>query len=310
MDGSGLSIFDINGLYISLGENRYCETSWEWGELPINIVIKEKIESAKKEKAQAPKTPEEEKTEMPGTPEKTETEVPKAPGMPKEPKLREMSEKAEMPEEVEKETVTEAPEMLKEPKSPEIFEPSQIRGPEPVRSREPSQISKPESAQNVEREPEEELPLRKVQARAMANRAPAAQIPVQDPLYADKWKQLCSQYPVCHPFEDGEDYITIAPKDFVILRKEYQNLVSNSFLLHSFYNYHHVILGKAGKENNDIYYIGVPGNYLDREKRVAVMFGFEGFAISSRGNRGRNPQQRRMPVETGAFGYYMRKVEI
>lgn len=68
------------------------------------------------------------------------------------------------------------------------------------------------------------------------------------------------------PFEDGEEYISIAPKDFIILRKEYQNLVSNSFLLHSFYNYHHVILGKAGKEDSDMYYIGVPGNYLDREK--------------------------------------------
>ena len=70
-------------------------------------------------------------------------------------------------------------------------------------------------------------------------------------------------------------------------------------------------MGKAGKEDSDMYYIGVPGNYLDREKRVAVMFGFEGFAMSARGNRNRNAQrQERIPAETGAFGYYMRKVEI
>ncbi len=140
---------------------------------------------------------------------------------------------------------------------------------------------------------------------------PAEETPLQKVLYDDKWKQLCCLYPVCHPFGDGEAYISIAPKDFVILRKEYQNLVSNSFLLHSFYNYHHVILGKAGEENDEMFYIGVPGAYLEREKKVAVMFGFEGFALSERGNKNRNRAGRGAgAIETGAFGYYMRKVEI
>lgn len=131
----------------------------------------------------------------------------------------------------------------------------------------------------------------------------------QETLHEDKWEQLCSVYPVCHPFQDGEDYISIAPKDFIILRKEYQNLVGNSFLLHSFYNYHHIILGKTG--NDDMYYMGVPGSYLDREKRVAVMFGFEGFAQSVRGNAEKTVERAGKPaVAAGAFGYYMRKVEI
>ena len=135
--------------------------------------------------------------------------------------------------------------------------------------------------------------------------------PVQEMLYEDKWKQLCSTYPVCHPFGEGEEYITISPKDFVVLRKEYQNLVSNSFLLHSFYNYHHVILGKMGKEEDDTYYIGAPGNYFDREKKVAVMFGFEGFARSATGNH-KQPGglQEKQTVLNGDFGYYMKKVEI
>ncbi len=137
------------------------------------------------------------------------------------------------------------------------------------------------------------------------------EIPLQKMLYEDKWKQLCCQYPICHPFGENEDYISIAPKDFVILRKEYQNLVSNSFLLHSFYNYHHVILGKTEDRNEEMFYIGVPGAYLEREKKVAVMFGFEGFALSERGNRARSMAgNRNGNIETGAFGYYMRKVEI
>lgn len=125
-------------------------------------------------------------------------------------------------------------------------------------------------------------------------------------LYEDKWQQLCSTYPVCHPFGDAEEYIAIAPKDFVVLRKEYQNLVSNSFLMHSFYNYHHVILGKMEK-NDEIYYIGAPGNYFDRDRKVAVMFGFEGFARSETGNKQRNENSG---VTCGDFGYYMKKVEI
>ena len=140
------------------------------------------------------------------------------------------------------------------------------------------------------------------------------EMPLQERLHEDKWKQLCCLYPVCHPFGADEEYISIAPKDFVILRKEYQNLVSNSFLLHSFYNYHHVILGKSGDQNDEVFYIGAPGAYLEREKKVAVMFGFEGFALSERGNRPRaaagDAGRRAGNIETGAFGYYMRKVEI
>lgn len=137
------------------------------------------------------------------------------------------------------------------------------------------------------------------------------ELPTQEPLYEDKWKQLCSTYPVCHPFGEEEEYITITPKDFVVLRKEYQNLVSNSFLLHSFYNYHHVILGKMGQDSDEIYYIGAPGNYFDREKKVAVMFGFEGFARSAAGNSHKQEGQKsEAAAKCGDFGYYMKKVEI
>lgn len=135
---------------------------------------------------------------------------------------------------------------------------------------------------------------------------------LQEAFYEDKWKQLCSTYPVCHPFGEDEEYIAITLKDFVVLRKEYQNLVSNSFLLHSFYNYHHLILGKMGQED-EIYYIGAPGNYFEREKKVAVMFGFEGFARSQTMDKkaGEDRKERTAAAaENGDFGYYMKKVEI
>ncbi len=153
-----------------------------------------------------------------------------------------------------------------------------------------------------------EVPVKKVSKEPEVK---AEELSLQEPLFEDKWKQLCSTYPVCHPFGEEEEYITITPKDFVVLRKEYQNLVSNSFLLHSFYNYHHVILGKMGQDSDEIYYIGAPGNYFDREKKVAVMFGFEGFARSSAGNsRKTDGQGEEVAAKCGDFGYYMKKVEI
>lgn len=114
----------------------------------------------------------------------------------------------------------------------------------------------------------------------------------------DKWKQLGKIYSKVHPFGDQREFLTIEPKDFIILQAPYQRLVNNSFLLHGFYNYRHIILGlcsKAGGEKE--YYLGVPGTFHEREKMVAVMFGFEGFECEG-------------PVEIGKFGYYMRRVEL
>ena len=112
-------------------------------------------------------------------------------------------------------------------------------------------------------------------------------------LSADKWQQLCTMYPVLHPLKNEKDFLSISPKDFVIFSKEFQKLVHNSFLLHGFYNYRHLILGKY-EEN---YYLGVPGTYHEREALVAEMFGFTNFESVDQ-------------KETGAFGYYMIKVNL
>lgn len=116
--------------------------------------------------------------------------------------------------------------------------------------------------------------------------------------YGDKWEQLTHMYPVIHPFGDGREYLSIAPKDFVVLRQEHQKMVHNSFLLHGYYNYKHLILGKIKKGAEWRYYLGVPGNFYGREKMVAEMFGFEAF------------EGEKEPVRAGDFGYFMKQVEI
>lgn len=116
--------------------------------------------------------------------------------------------------------------------------------------------------------------------------------------YGDKWEQLTHMYGVIHPFGDGREYLSIAPKDFVVLRQEYQKMVHNSFLLHGYYNYKHLILGRIRGREEWRYYLGVPGNFYGREKMVAEMFGFEAF------------EGEKEPAKAGDFGYFMKRVEI
>ena len=84
----------------------------------------------------------------------------------------------------------------------------------------------------------------------------------------------------------------------MILKSQYHKLVNNSFLLHGYYNYEHLLLAKIDKRGVDKYYIGVPGNYYEKEKQVAIMFGFESFECKTE------------PAGDGDFGYYMISVEI
>ncbi len=138
-------------------------------------------------------------------------------------------------------------------------------------------------AEHVAREPEEKT-----------ERQP---LPFED-LYEDKWTQLEQYYKRIRPFGDGRNYLSITPRDFIVLAGKYQKLVSNSFLLHGYYNYGHVVLGREKKADGYQYYLGVPGIYHEREKQVAMMFGFNGFEGAASHSC------------EGGFGYYMTVVEI
>jgi hypothetical protein len=63
--------------------------------------------------------------------------------------------------------------------------------------------------------------------------------------------------------------------------------------LHSYYNYRQLFLFRYTDSGE--YYIGVPGIYSERQQRVAMMFGFEGFEGEA---------------VNGEYGYYMKRVEI
>lgn len=135
----------------------------------------------------------------------------------------------------------------------------------------------------------------------------------------DKWEQLADTYPRVHIFPEAQSLL-IKPKDLVILTQRYHSLISNSFVLHSYYNYRQLLLFRfeeAQLSNSKLkaadadsscveYYLGVPGVYYEREKRIAQIFGFEGFDIGEA--RMREEEERQ--IYEGCFGYYMKQVEI
>lgn len=118
-------------------------------------------------------------------------------------------------------------------------------------------------------------------------------------VYENKWQQLMRGYPQVHICE-GAQSILIKPKDIMVLREEYHGLSSNSFLLHAYYNYRQLLLFRY--KESDEYYLGVPGIYYERELRLAMMFGFEGFEAG--GEEGEGCDNR------GRFGYFMKRVGI
>ena len=191
----------------------------------------------------------------------------------------------------------------KEGKKPQDMRQEQVKD-ERQEEREQEQEAKTESVQEVKEKQEhkKQMPEAKeengidqkisLQKNGMDNRGR------KNGLACSKWQQLWYLYPHRIPFHDEREYLSVRPEDFVILNSRSYKLVNNSFLLHGFFNYDYLLLGRMEKDGKERFYIGVPGNFYEREKQVALMFGFESFEC------------QKEPAQVGDFGYYMIPVEL
>lgn len=108
----------------------------------------------------------------------------------------------------------------------------------------------------------------------------------------DKWEVIQKKYPILYPFKGQGPYVSIKPVDLQLLDSAYYHLSNNSFLMHNFYKYKHLILGQYTWEKGTFFYVGVPGEFIKKEQNSAAMFGFEGYEHS------------------GDLGYYLYRVEL
>lgn len=79
------------------------------------------------------------------------------------------------------------------------------------------------------------------------------------------------------------DCVEVSPETLKKLPIEDEAIINNSFLIHGFFNFKHILFGKVQEnDNNTQYFIGVPGMYCNRERFMASMFGFNNFKKSHR----------------------------
>ena len=116
------------------------------------------------------------------------------------------------------------------------------------------------------------------------------------------WEELCREHKPAALFEEWDTQcIQREFKDLRSLPKKYWYLGNNSFLLHGFFNYRYLVLGRTAEER---WFLGVPGVYQRQERVMAAIFGFpEFFAAGPGGER----REGREPVNH--FGCWVRYIE-
>ena len=107
--------------------------------------------------------------------------------------------------------------------------------------------------------------------------------------------RIYNGFPKMYPFEDNEIAwcVRFEPQDIGLLPMENWSLGNNSFLLHGFYCYSHLIFARINDKNGIKYILGVPGIYHNRERFMAKMFGFDFFKSI-----------KRKELRIGEFGYW------
>lgn len=116
------------------------------------------------------------------------------------------------------------------------------------------------------------------------------------------WDQLQRRYAkvLAFDYDKGCEILSIKPQDIGLLPRDIWVYGNNSFLLHGFYNYRHLILAKLNDpEGSPRYLLGVPGHYFSNEKYMASMFGFPHFVLA-----------RKQPDADGRFGYWYTDIRL
>lgn len=335
VDGSGLRMEDCYGLTIHEVENAWQSytTIWEdavaqtaelqLAEVTAENLRKQKEEQERKEKEQKEREAQVQAAELEGMPEKHE-----AAELDTEPVPAQVSESAselfsepiaKMIQESDlepiiRETVQELPisaEIERELKAEE----QKLETMAPW-GEEPENADK-DSAESVMQQATSQ---KESQSQAQSQQAPGDQKPqFQGPEDAARlaeldreeneeladiniWKKMSDQYTkvLAFDYDNGCEILSIKPQDIGLLPREIWTYGNNSFLLHGYYNYRHLILAKLlDPQRPPRYLLGVPGHYFSNEKYMASMFGFPHFVLA-----------RKQPQGDGRFGYWYTDIRL
>lgn len=115
----------------------------------------------------------------------------------------------------------------------------------------------------------------------------------------DYCQQMLSTHPKLPIFMDSQliECVKIVPHDIGKLPMANWKLGVNSFLSHGYYHYRYIMMGRVNFEDKEVYVIGVPGVFTNKEKYLANMFGFNIFI-----------PVKRTETLTGNFGYWISEI--
>lgn len=116
----------------------------------------------------------------------------------------------------------------------------------------------------------------------------------------DPFQKLFVRADYIDAFDDDYFYdcIEVSPEKLKCLNQNEIDIAGNSFLLHGYYNFRHILFVRVRDNlDNTKYFIGVPGMYCNRERYMASMFGFNNFKKSHRSDYA-NPY----------FGYWYQEI--
>lgn len=118
----------------------------------------------------------------------------------------------------------------------------------------------------------------------------------------DLWRRMRKRYTklLAFDYDNGCEILSIRPQDIGLMPREIWVYGNNSFLLHGYYNYRHLIVARLeNPKGAPRYLLGVPGHYFSNEKYMASMFGFPHFVLA-----------KKQPQEDGRFGYWYTDIRL
>lgn len=273
--GSGYRLDQMSGMII-LGEGeKFYGTRWDHGDLDIHRFVTQWDDSQPVKEEAAP--PEPEVMEEKDTPAEVEAvkEGKAAVGM-------ETVKESEAPAESEKIKENEAPPEPEEVKKNEA-------------SPEPEEVKETEVPADAGLKPER-TDEAVIEAEAVTGGGKEAEkesgrlVSMETNERQRNFGKIIEQCPGMYPFEDDsvDACVRLEPQDIGRMPIDCWSYGSNSFLLHGYYSYRHLILArvKPEKEKRGSYILGVPGTQHSREAFMANMFGFREFKPIREGSEG------------------------
>ena len=165
---------------------------------------------------------------------------------------------------------------------------------------------RPQTGVTAESVNESDISTEDIKAAGAAAKIPAETQHLQQKAHranatqTDPFEKLFVRADYIDAFDDDYFYdcIEVSPEKLKCLNQNEIDIAGNSFLLHGYYNFRHILFGRVRDNlDNTKYFIGVPGMYCNRERYMASMFGFNNFKKSHRSDYA-NPY----------FGYWYQEI--